>query len=541
MARARWSDRVGPSPEIFVTASARGLAVMFAIGLVLLIVFAVAEHGHEANPNGPLIPAAKLANVTTLYWNNPPLGLVRDGSGWSERTNGATPVPIASRAVEDILDGLRAARAHRIAPVEVAGTQRRQLTIFDGTQPFDVSIGEPLAGTDQQWLVVDGKAALVDGWLARELDPDPIAFRDREPFASAANAQHVQFREADRYIELHANPWRLSGSVVAPARMAAVMKAVANLKLVAVSTAAASGASLQLDAVAATIGGPCDRGPPPAGTTPASPTTPANPTATLIDLAGAHACVANDAWHAVEDAFAFGEPATWIDPRPAGFAIDRIAIGGAALAFGKTVTITIANVEHPIDPQHVADLQRALTTPGALIPPAFTPTASLVITPHDGDPITLDIGPTQVQRRGEPVAIAITAEQHAILLRSAQELVDAERWSEEPSTISTITLDGRVFTRGAVLGEWTLSGKPADAVKLEALATVAAHVRATLRTDQTPTPHHLELVVTPPVGAPITHAIEIGEATSSGCPARIGSELVIAARELCIAVAKLAK
>ncbi|HEY0253244.1 MAG TPA: hypothetical protein VGC41_17040, partial [Kofleriaceae bacterium] len=378
-----------------MTASARGLAILFAFGIVVLIAFALGERTRPPS-TGPLIAAARLDHVTMLYWSAPAIGLVRGAHGWTA----GSAVPVASRAVEDVLDGLRSARAHRLAAAAAAGTLHRQLTIFSGSETIDIAIGEPLAGTDQQWIVVDGTAALVDGWLARALDPAPIAFRDREPFADVANAQRVRLQWAGKDVALAGTPWRHAGRVISADARDRVLTAIGNLKLVATASGATGGASLEVDGRVATIGGACSRG-------------------IAIEIAGAYACVDATAWRAVEDAFAaFADPATTTERSPAGFPLDRIAIAGGVVTFGKTATVTIANVEHPADPQRIDELVRALSTPGELAH-AITPTASMTITPLHGEPIGLGIGPTHVQRRSEPLAIAVTPEQHAILLRTA--------------------------------------------------------------------------------------------------------------------------
>jgi hypothetical protein len=47
------------------------------------------------------------------------------------------------------------------------------------------------------------------------------------------------------------------------------------------------------------------------------------------------------------------------------------------------------------------------------------------------------------------------------------------------------------------------------------------------------------LEVTPPVGAPIRHALELGAPRGSGCPAHIGSDTVVLPTAICSEVAAL--
>src|SRR5205085_7519754 len=79
----------------------------------------------------------------------------------------------------------------RRAEVAAAGTVHAQLAAKIGTTSRVIGIGAPLEGTEQQWLVVGDRALLVDRWVARALDPDPLALRVRRPVEDAAQAKYV--------------------------------------------------------------------------------------------------------------------------------------------------------------------------------------------------------------------------------------------------------------------------------------------------------------------------------------------------------------
>ena len=105
------------------------------------------------------------------------------GDGWIGADDGRE---LDTRAVDDVLTSLRAARWHRRdADREIHA--HRTLAVDGGTSTHSIAIGDKLAGTEQAWIRVDGgPALLVDGWLANLLDPGPLAFRDRAPLAAAA-------------------------------------------------------------------------------------------------------------------------------------------------------------------------------------------------------------------------------------------------------------------------------------------------------------------------------------------------------------------
>jgi hypothetical protein len=251
----------------------------------------------------------------------------------------------------------------------------------------------------------------------------------------------------------------------------------------------------------------------------------------------AEATAVTDVLQAI-DALA-GPPADVVDRRPAASGFNRIELVDGTIALDKPVTVTIHDVVHKADPDRIAELLRALAEPGEPVAPsADRPSISLII-PQVG---ALDVFADRVQRRGDPLALTITPATRAILVRPARSFVDAERWSEEPTTITTLSLDGVTYQRGAVLGEWSRT-PPAktDPALVDALAESVAKLHAPARTGTAATPHHLVATFAPPIGTTVTHAIELGSPTADGCPARIAGEAVTAPLALCVAVAALAQ
>ncbi|MEO6776190.1 MAG: hypothetical protein ABI467_24770, partial [Kofleriaceae bacterium] len=289
----------------------------------------------------------------------------------------------------------------------------------------------------------------------------------------------------------------------------------------------------------------------------------ARPEQIAITVDGTGACVTSAAWATARAAIdALLRPAAdTVDRRPAGFPIDHIGLTGATLSLVHRPTLVVdptarpsgsaasppghAGLARPADPDRVDELVRALAEPGAPVAvPAVAPAFTLSIVPVRGEPIALDVFPDAVHRRGEAIALRITPAARAILGRPASVLLDPERWAEEPSTITTLVLDGVTYRRGAVLGEWSRSPgpeAPGDAALVEALAQAAAQLNAPARTGAAPTPHHLQITFAPPVGATVTRELALGAPAAGGCPALLGSEPVTAPLELCTAVAALAR
>jgi hypothetical protein len=514
---------VATPAEVRVTASIRGLVALAAIALALLIATLVGTRGTQRLDDHAVLEGFDPARVHAITWSGAALGLARSGQGWNFQDDPTTPV--VARSVEDVLSSLRSARWHRRADHARLGTVRRTATLSLGQRQTTIELGDALAGTDQTWIAVDhGDALPVDNWLVALLDPTALAFRDRAPLAAAGSATTIAIHGAHE-LELTGNPRRLHGMLVAPARVDALISALTNLELVSgeASSPAPTTTTIVVDSLSVAIGGAC----------------PNNRIAVVVAStkpACAEAAAVSDVIHAI-DSLA-GPPGDVIDRRPAASGFDRIELGDGTVALGKPVTVTIHDVAHAADPDRIAELLRALAEPGEPVAPSTDkPSVSLVI-PQVG---TLDVFIDRVQRRGDPLALTISPAARAILVRPARSLVDTERWFEEPTTITTISLDGATYQRGAVIGEWSRT-PPAktDPALVDALAESVAKLHAPARTGAAATPHHLIVTFAPPIGATVTHAIELGSPTADGCPAVIAGEAVTAPLALCVAVGAVA-
>ena len=321
-----------------------------------------------------------------------------------------------------------------------------------------------------------------------------------------------------------------------PALGDALAAALARLELVAFATGpVVSGSRIELGARVIRVGGTC----------PGTDLVAIEP----VPEMSSPACVATAAWRDVLTAFTAlaGQVDDVMDVRPAGFAIDHLELSGGTLALVKRPTITIGGVTHPADAERVAELLRALAQPSSARPlPVATdaPELTLLITPVVGPPVQLELFAGSVHRQGEPRALAIGVREHEVLARPARAYVDSERWSEEPSTISELTLDQITYRRGAVIGEWTREpAGPFDPALVEILATAAARLHAPVTPGTFTAGHQLALRFSPPVGALVTRKLAVGPvggAQRGSCAGELEGERVSLPAELCIAVAAVA-
>ena len=547
-------------------ADLRALVVLAVIALALVAAVAL-DPGRPAADDRAVLPGFDPARVRALTWRGEggALALTRDPSGAWHVAGDPTQGLVDAHAVDDVLAGLRGARWHRRATRALQ--VRRSLTIElapgEPGSPHRIDVGERLAGTAQAWIAVDGQARLVDGWLADLLDPAPLAFRDRTPLAGAATASAITIRGPhDLALELHGPPWRDRAGLIAPALGDALVAALSGLELVALGSGPAIGPADYTISLAGAAGGP--------GTGPSAPGGPgASAAMPAVELGGAcpgapalvavhtasgpAACIAAAAWSDAVAAIAAlaRPPADVIDRRPAGFALDHIGLPGATLALVRRPMLALDGGEpRPADPERAAELVAALGEAGEpTAVPAGAPAFTISLAPVRGDAIALDVFGDVVHRRGEALALRISPASRAVLGRAAATLADAERWSEDPSTIRELVLDGVRYRRGAVLGEWTRTpardgsgAGPTEAALVDAVAAAAASVKAPARAGSSAlgaTAHHLAITFAPPVGPVVTHELDLGTPAAGGCAATLGGERVTVSLALCTAVAAL--
>ena len=468
-------------------ASRAGLVVLAAIAAVLAIMLA-------------FLPRADTIENHTLVQDIPagPLRWMRGGVVETTIAFGEEGQPLLQggdldEGTLDAVDAaLRGARWHRRADASVAGTPHVVLSI--GAH-FELAIGESLPGVDQTWIVTRGQAYLVDGWVARALDPGALALRERFPYAKIASAGTIAVGE----LHLEAHPRRRDGMIVDVARVEALERAMEDLEYVAL--------------------GPCDSH------------------SFHVHAQIGDGCVPLDRWQAIlaqANALA-GPPADVVERRPLVTAPSRIALSdGAVLDLARRPRLAGRDA----DPDRVAELVAALTAPAEPVSlPATRPTGAIVagdlaIDLYDHDHV--------LARRGEPIALKPSPEAWAAIARPSSAYADPQRWLEDASTITSITIDGAKHERGAVLGEWTMSRGAHDPAVLEALAAALASVRAPIGPAPAAIEHRIDVAFAPPTGKPVTHRLELGHLGPTGCAGRADGVAVALPAPLCVVVAAAA-
>jgi hypothetical protein len=479
-------------------ASRTGLAIAAAIACVLAIVLALELRRDTGPVERAIAPGFDADRVTALAWrkHGSELRIVRaPHGGW---TWVAPPGVAETRTVEDVLATLRGARWHRRTDPAAAGELGDVLVVQAGSEAMQIAIGQPLAGGEQQWIVIGDHALLVDAWVARGLDPDPVALRVRAPLARAAEATGLAIDD----LVLHGSPRQLvrgtTSLVVAPALVDELERALIALTVVELPPAQVHPApttQIRLDGkLAVALAGACpdhDR--------------------LLIDGPTGVGCVEHAAWTAIEQAAAaFAGPLEQL--------VDRRPVPGEAARITLTDHAILDLAKRPrlgdrdADPARVVELLAVLASPAEPVAlPTTAPIGQLEVVTHDGLTVTLDLYARHtLARHGEPIALQVGEGAAAILARPGAALVDPTLWHEEPTTISALAIDDTTYTRGAVVGEWTRSGPGRDdPAAVEQLAKLLAAPRA-------PTPgkpggarRRITLTVTPPSGPPATHTLTL--------------------------------
>jgi hypothetical protein len=486
-------------------ASRRGVAILAAIAAVLAIWVAVDLSSSTAPVDRALVPGFDPSRVTRLVW--PDVEAIRTGDTWKQGS-----IPLDADAIADVLRTLQAARWHRRASASSAGQVRRTLQV-DHTQ---IGIGRALEGTDQVWLVIDGEAVLVDGWVARALDRTLLDLRVRHPLASVPRAQALSISTGLHTIELAGRPRRYAnGPLADAAALRPLEDQLAALEVVAIpdKVSGARTAEVHADAVALEIRGPCTGHP------------------ELLAESGTYGegCIRAGAWHDVAHAFdvRFGEQRA-VDLRPVPVEpTTATLLDGTVITFGPPPRAG----DHDADRDRVSELHAALTHAGTRADSTAPPLGTIAIVDRAGAHWDVEVLPGNLVRRVVD-QIVLTAPTD-ILQRSGAMYLDPTRWSEDRFAVTAITLDGVTYTRGAVVGEWTRTPPGAVAPdKLEALAAALATVRAPLATEAPKPRHEVTVKLAPPVGEPATHVLEVG----TGCAGTVDGQRVRFEPALCAAI-----
>jgi hypothetical protein len=259
-----------------------------------------------------------------------------------------------------------------------------------------------------------------------------------------------------------------------------------------------------------------------------------DPRQVFVESKIGNGCVSADELRAVTDALADPKP----DLRP--LPIDPAKL---TLQDGSVLDVTAKRIgDTDADPERMRDLIAALMTRGTAKPrPTAKPTGTITAIDRDGAEVVLELLDRAIARRGETTAIEIAPDAWKVITRRTAELRDPIRWREDAANLTSITLDGVTYKRGVVLGEWTRepAGK-LDKALVDALVETLATLRAPTASPPKAIAHRLRITITPPVGAPITHAIELAAPTTTGCAARVDNAPVLLPLPVCTAALALA-
>lgn len=526
-------------------ATRRGLELLVAIAVVLGVLLVLDLRRDAPTADRSLAQGLNVDAVSALRWvrtGAPELHLVREGERWMW----VTPVEaIADRsAVANVLATLRAARWHRREPASAAGPTHAVLTISTaspttGGKPPEYAdlprrtfkIGAPLPGTEQAWLVDGDHALLVDAWVARALDPDPITLMLRRPLDAVAQAAWIEIADTRGALRLEGSPRRLVQPIVAlvqPALIAQLHDALAVLEVVALPPDAqpvpAGAVRINTPAGTITLGGAC-------GVDARIRLTAASVTGCVEGAAYDQAIAALGALR--------GSSRDVIDSRPA--PLDAAII---TLADGAILDVTKLRIgEHAADPVRVTELLSVLSAPADLGDSASTTKvkATLAVTSRQSATIALELlAGGSVRRPGEDFRMSVAPAAFAVLERPGSAYRDLVPWIEDPLAVRAIRVaDQRDYVRGDVIGEWSPAERSAE---LELLALQLAAPRPIAVGPPTfATVHRVVIVIKPPAGQIIERELEVGRKISAGCPVRAAGMSLLLPASVCNALATLAR
>jgi hypothetical protein len=535
----------------------RGIAVATATAVLIAIVLVVDVNRTPVAANRALVPGFEPERVTQLVWERagaPAIDVVRAPGSWQVRSPSmaSSTAPADSAAISDVLAALRGARWHRRGeptPTHAA------LTIVSPSGRRTLRIGEPIAGTDQVWIVDGDRGLVVDSWVARSLDRDLLSLRIRTPLADAHAAHAIVIESAsesaakqpgatDRIaLRLEGTPRRLVRPVqlliavdiadeleralgeLTIVRLPAKPVIASGLAITIAGSGASSGSSPS-SAVTIEIGGSC----------------PGFPELIAISGTAGEGCIERAAATSIEQAIARlrRPPEEVVDRRPLGFEPHRIVlVDGIALDVSR-----LRVGDHPADQARVAELIAALAAPAEVIAPPAKPATQQLVIEHARATTTLDVYSERVvARHGEPVALRPAPGAWQLLTRPSRELRDVTLWLEEPTTITTVRIDAVAYERAAVIGEWTRhpNGR-IDARRIEELVALLAAPRAIGFGDgPLAVKHRVLIAITPPAGSATQRVLEIGTDRRGRCAARLGHEIVLLSPTVCVQIAALAK
>jgi hypothetical protein len=531
------SDPICLSEVSGVIETRRGLLVLLAIAALLAVL--VVRETRRPPPeivDRAIVPGLDPDRITDLVWDRSPLPEVKvtRQNEWRWVASGEWARADA-RLVRDVLAALRGARWHRRAEVSAAGKVHVQLSATVGTATRVIGIGAPIEGTEQQWLVVGDHALLVDRWVARALDPDPFALRVKRPMEDASQEPSMTVQLFFQVlIQIDGQPRRLERPrtvLPRPELLAALYRAVEEIEIVRLSRPPPSETKEVLEVRTD-------------GSMRLSERCPDDPALAWVSSSIGDGCVTRAAYDAlIAAAMALNPPAVAdvIELRPAPFEPSSVTLADGTLLDLSHSPVVAGK---PADPAAVAELLSVLFAPAEVGPASTTPSRSqMTMTFKDGGSITLELlGDGLVRRADEEMALKLTPAAYAVLTRGAKDLADRSVWTEEPTTIMAIQIDGITYARGAVIGEWSRTpAGPVDGARVEALVTALSTLKRSPDVASFTKANEVTLVVAGAAGAPVRHVLTVGARVQGGCTAWAGNQTVRLPAPVCASVTALAK
>jgi hypothetical protein len=556
-------------------ASWRALCVAAAIAVALAVIAALDVARTPTAVDRALLPGFDPARATALIWERPGQPAIRaerDGERWELRAPAVLPADAG--AIGEVLAALRGARWHRQGSPPVP---HATLTVMLSGERHVVGIAGAIAGGDQSWLIADGRGGVVDSWVARALDRDRLSLHVQRPLGEldAARTIHITGRitapdgggpgAAAFDLELAGWPRRLVAPhplLLASSLDGILDRALRDLTIVRLPDSPPNPGHLvirvaggSISPITVALAGNC----------------PGAPQLVAVTATTGDGCIERSAATAIEAAVAqlAQPPAAIVARSPLPFAPRHIVLPDGAALDTSPPRIATAAGDAAADSGRVIELLAALAASAEVVRlPSTPPIGHLVATDRDGTAVALDLfADRTLARHGEPVALRLEPGAWQLLTRPSRELRDLGLWLEEPTTITALTIDEVVYQRGGVIGTWTRgapstsgsaaptarAGAPGSAAsaapatvddarakQVETLVSRLAAPRALGFTDQRfVVARRVAIDVTPPVGAPIHHALELGAPSAAGCPARAGGDSVVLPAALCTDIAAL--
>lgn len=499
-------------------ASWRGLAILAALAVALGTLLLALPPPRTKSAESRLIAPDFRGRLTDLGITRGSehltLRLEAKGElGRAPRLLGTSPRFVADTdTINALVSALRNAQWHRVARAAAAGALRGSTTVrTDERVTLTFSIGQELPGAAQTWIVRDDRALLVDTWVVNAVWPDPLRLRERFPFAEATSPdQEIRIGE----LHIAGGRRKLTGAVAVwldADRVRELVDALVSLELVSLEgmTRTAKGPAITIsivmgDFTTATLAGTCTGG------------------RVVLELSTGDGCFEAKAWQRVLDAAAaLTKPVEEVaELRPAPITPAKIKYAdGTILDLQGRPRIGAEDA----DPARVEELLAALSTPATLVFGSISKARSkLIVIDSKNQWLTLLLSDTAIAREGEPFALRPEPAAWKVITRPASALRDPVLWREDPITLTSLTIDGVTYTRGAVLGEWTRTpAGTVDTALVDAVVSSLASVRAPIAPPPATIAHRLAVTFTPPAGAPTTHTLELGPPAADGCVARV--------------------